>query len=89
MMGKSFFDLLSLGFPVQLNAEAFMTMHGRRFVKMLLDAGRTCVVGSDMHNMTVRPCDIGHAYEIAEKKFAHFSDELFYQNAYMLLKNGL
>lgn len=89
MMGKSIFDLLSLGFPVQLNAEAFKTMHGRRFVKMLLDADRTCIVGSDMHNMTARPCDIGHAYEIAAKKFARFSDELFYQNAYMLLKNGL
>lgn len=88
MMGKSIFDLLSLGFPVQLNAEAFMTMHGRRFVKMLLDAGRTCVVGSDMHNMTVRPCDIGHAYEIAEKKFAHRAQDLFYYNAHKLLLKG-
>ncbi len=89
MMGKSIFDLLSLGFPIQLNAEAFKTIHGRRFVKMLLDAERTCVVGSDMHNMTMRPCDIGHAYDIAKKKFAQYADGLFFGNADMLLKNEL
>lgn len=90
MMGNNIFELLSLGFPVQLNAESFNTMHGRKFVKMLLDADRTCVVGSDMHNMISRPCDIGHAYDIAKKKFPHDADRLFYENAYNLIfKNGL
>lgn len=44
---------------MQLNASALLTLHDRRRVRKFMKENRIFVMGSDMHNMHLRKCEIG------------------------------
>lgn len=88
MTGDSVFNIFELDVDFQLNCSAFTTIYGRNFLKKIIKSGRRCVVGTDMHNLTSRPCNIKEAYNSATKKFKQECEQLFYLNAYgMLFEN--
>ena len=72
--GDSVFSIFELDICFQLNCKSMDTI-----------SGRTCVMGSDMHNMTSRPCNMKKAYNTACKKLAPYAEELFYTNAWNMI----
>ena len=67
----------------QVNNCTVMSMFGRKFMKKLSDF--PVVMGSDMHNMTTRPCDMKKAYDIVSKKMSGSEEFLFLKNARSIL----
>ena len=56
------------GILMQVNASFFNSIASRHRALSLLKKGTIRFIGSDCHNTTSRPPDIGKAYEIIEKK---------------------
>ena len=83
--GEAVYQIFELDLCFQLNAKVMSSIIGRRFVKELMASGRTCVIGSDMHNNLSRPCNIAKAYKIASKKFPDFCETIFGANAFKIL----
>jgi protein-tyrosine phosphatase len=71
----------------QINAMRFMSMGGRKIVREILEKTNKCVVSSDMHNTSTRPCNMKNAYEKAQKKFSANAENLFGKNAEIILKS--
>lgn len=61
-------QLASLGIWMQVNADIFTGYLSSRRAFQLLDEGLIHILGSDSHNMTSRPPNLGDAYEIIERK---------------------
>lgn len=79
--GESIFGIFELDAIFQLNCKVMDSISGRNFVKKLIKSDIKCVIGTDMHNITTRSCNISKAYNIAYKKLASYADDLFYGNA--------
>lgn len=65
------------GILMQVNASFFTSLASRRKAISLLREGNIHFVGSDCHNMTSRPPQIGKAFEIIQKKFGeNYMDQM-------------
>lgn len=60
--------LASSGVMMQISSDAFSGMFRSRKALKLLDEGLVQILGSDCHNMTTRPPDLGQAYDMIRKK---------------------
>ena len=79
-------DFSDLDVAYQLNAENFLTFFGRRHIKKILRTNEKFVIGSDMHNLEDRPCNMQAAFLRAEKMLGTFkARKLFKKNAADLL----
>lgn len=56
------------GILMQVNARFFTSFSSKRKAISLLKEGKICLIGSDCHNMTSRPPQIGKAFENIRKK---------------------
>jgi protein-tyrosine phosphatase len=61
--------LLDNGILMQTNASYFSAFSTRRKALTLLREGYIHVLGSDCHNMTSRPPQVGRAYDVIQKRF--------------------
>ena len=61
--------LLDNGILMQTNASFFIAFTTRRKALNLLNEGYVHLLGSDCHNMTSRPPQIGRAVEVIQKRF--------------------
>lgn len=61
--------LLENGILMQVNASFFAAFPTRRKALSLLKKGCIHLLGSDCHNMTSRPPQIGKAYSVIQKRF--------------------
>lgn len=79
-------EMLSLGCPVQLSAEALTSFAGRRKALRCLKEGKAKLLISDCHNTGDRAPNLKAGYEVIEKKLgADFARQLK-DNADALLK---
>lgn len=62
-----FRDLLSMGFPLQMNADSLLRLRGRRKCLELLRRG-SWYLGSDCHSSAARPPRLGPAAEVLRRK---------------------
>lgn len=77
--------LMDSGVLIQCNAEFFLQGFKSRKAFQLLKEGRIQLLGSDCHNMTSRPPNLGKALKVIEKKmgedvaaaFIHQSSKVF------------
>ena len=60
--------LLSGDVLIQANAEAFLKRFGSRWAMRMLSQGRVHLLGSDCHNMTSRPPNLGEGAEVIRRK---------------------
>jgi protein-tyrosine phosphatase len=60
--------LLDSGILMQANASVFINPKTRRKALKMLKHGKVHFIGSDCHNLTVRPPKIGTAFEIIKKE---------------------
>ena len=67
----------------QVNNSAVTGLFGSGFIKKLSDY--PVVMGSDMHNMTTRPCDMKKGYDKLKKKIPDGVDYLYSINAKKIL----
>ncbi len=62
----------------QLNSVCFLSFKGRAFVSKFISIESNIVVGSDMHNTTLRPPTMAKAYKKAKSKYgAEIADSMF------------
>lgn len=72
----------------QVNAEAFLSFKGRRFIDRLMRSDTDFIVSSDMHNVSTRSCNMKKAYEKARKKYGAEADKLFGGNAAEIIEEA-
>ena len=60
--------ILECGILMQANASFFTSLSSKRKALTLLREGNIHFIGSDCHNLTSRPPQIGKAFEIIQKK---------------------
>ncbi len=60
--------LASTGVMIQISADAFTGFFNTRKALKLMDEGLLHILGSDCHNMTSRPPNLGNAYDVIRKK---------------------
>ncbi len=82
-----FNDLKGLELIYQVNADIFMTARGRLLAVDLIRNGHAHIIGSDMHNMSVRTPNLSKGYELLEKYFGKEYVEFFAGNAEKLINN--
>ncbi len=70
----------------QVNAEAFFSFRGRGIIEKLMKSKVDFIVSSDMHNMSLRACNMEKAYKKAHQKYGDKADKLFYSNAAKILE---
>lgn len=70
---------------MQLNASAFLTLHDRRRVRKFIKENKIFVMGSDMHNMHLRKCEIEKAYKRSKIIMSIDTESWFAANAKKLL----
>ena len=78
--------IFQLDAVMQINADAFLSMAGRRCVKRYLTENKMFVAGSDMHNMKLRKCEIQKAFKWAKKMNHQIAEEMFCSNPIALLR---
>ena len=61
-------ELLELPVEIQFNAECLLDFWGRREPLRLLKSGRARFLGSDCHNSSSRPMNLGEGRAVVEKK---------------------
>lgn len=71
----------------QVNADSFLRFKTYRFIKKLINSGKTVVAGSDMHGAEIRKSRLHEAYSKIEKKGGAFR-EVFFENSEKIL-NGI
>ena len=85
--GKVLEQLLGNGVLMQVNAGFFNDFFKKRKALNLLKDGFIHAIGSDCHNLTSRPPQIGSAYELIQKKFGkHYLSRMDEFGRSMLLK---
>ena len=72
--------ILDSGILIQANAAFFTSLASRRKALSLLKEGNIHFIGSDCHNMTSRPPQIGRAFDLIRKKLGE--DYLSQMNEY-------
>jgi protein-tyrosine phosphatase len=72
------------GIMMQVNADSFTSFSTKRKVLGLLAEGMVQFVGSDCHNLTSRPPQIGKAFEVIRKKFGDNYIDQMQQYGYSL-----
>lgn len=80
-----FSDLLEMDVLFQVNADLFLTKRGIRTGLELINSGFCHILGSDMHNLSDRPTNIGKAFEVIEKRFGREYIEFFDNNGKNIL----
>lgn len=78
--------LLSEGILFQSNAEFFLGRFKAGKALRMLGTGRIHLLGSDSHNMTTRPPNLGAAYDVIAKKYGDEMPEMIYRNGQHLLQ---
>lgn len=84
---EAIYNIVDLNVDFQINDDAFLQRKTIKFVEELLKRDRVCFIGSDMHNLDVRSCNLSRTYEIAFKKFKNLALDLYYNNANNLIFN--
>ena len=84
---KEFENLRDIDLAYQINADSFLNPADRKAVAYLLRRGMANVIGSDMHNTTVRVQRLKAAYEKIEKDFGSECARYFEQNSYSIPNN--
>ena len=77
--------IFQLDAVLQLNASVFLSMYERRRVRKFLSEDKTFIIGSDMHNMKLRKCEIEKAYKRAKKMSSSEAENIFKNNAGQIL----
>lgn len=72
-------DLARNGILFQINASRFQALSTRAWALSFLKKGLVRFIGSDCHNMTDRPPNIGAAYEIIRKKLGQDFEKALYR----------
>ncbi|MBR3941755.1 MAG: hypothetical protein IKJ55_00225, partial [Clostridia bacterium] len=70
---------------LQINASAFLSMYDRRRVRKFVEYNKIFVIGSDMHNMHFRKCEIKKAYKRAKRTIGSETEILFRINGKQIL----
>ncbi len=78
-------DLVDLDVKFQISCSVSIKGEDKKFLNYLIKNRRYCIMGTDMHNMDTRPCDISDSFKHFEKKYRKESDDLFYNNSYKIL----
>lgn len=86
---KVFDELEGLDVCYQLNSARFLTVVDRMNLRKFFKRDELFFVSSDMHNTTDRVCTMEKAYTCAQKHFRDRAYGLFYENAQLILNNGL
>ncbi len=77
--------VFQLNAVLQLNASAFLSMHERKRIRKFVQQNKLFVVGSDMHNMHLRKCEMEKAYKRAKKMRSFDVENMFETNAMQIL----
>jgi protein-tyrosine phosphatase len=83
-----FGNLRDLGLLYQVNADSFLRAPEKRFVVKLYDENMIHVLGSDMHDVSVRAPHMQEAARIIRKKYGRDFLDYLQQNASVILENG-
>ena len=83
--GVRVLDLVDLDVKFQISCSVPIKGEDRKFLSYLIKNGRCCVMGTDMHNMDTRPCDISDSFKRFEKKYKNEVENLFYNNSHKIL----
>ena len=78
-------DFSGVELVYQINNSRTQDIKGRRFIKKLMTTGYMIIMASDMHNMDLRACDMKKSYEIMRKKMPEYADDLFTNNANLII----
>ena len=82
-------ELLDSGLLMQVNASYFTSFASKRKALSRLKDGMIHLIGSDCHNLTVRPPKIGKAFEVIQKKLGEeFLDQLTAYGYSLLTENN-
>ncbi len=80
--------LFENGVLAQSNASFFKSFVTRRKAISLLKEGKIHFVGSDCHNLTDRPPEVGKAYDYIAKKLGDYYISQMIEEGYYLLENN-
>ncbi len=83
--GERVLDFTDLDVKFQISCSVPVKGEEKRFLNYLIKNGRYCIMGTDMHNMDTRPCNISDSFKRFEKKYKNEVDDLFYNNSYKIL----
>lgn len=79
--------LLRSGVYFQCNAEAFLSPKSRRWALSMLKKGYIHILGSDCHNLTLRPPMLAQARSVIEKKLGSAALDRLDREAALLLES--
>lgn len=86
---KMLSDFAGLSITYQINASRMFSFSGRRMIAKLLQGNEPCICASDMHNNTIRMCNMKNAFMKAKKKFPQEAEKLFSIRAGKMLQNSM
>jgi len=76
-------------FLIQINADYVINRSTQRKALKLINEGAVDFIGSDCHNMTTRPPNLGEAYQTMEKKLGIKSVKAFSDKQNQYLEGGI
>lgn len=82
-------DYVCENFFIQVNADYFINRGSQRKAMKLIKENRVDFIGSDCHNLTSRPPNLGEAYQNIEKKCGIESVNAFNDKQNQYLEGGL
>lgn len=82
-------DYVCENFFIQVNADYFINRGSQRKAMKLIKENRVDFIGSDCHNLTTRPPNLGEAYQNIEKKCGIESVNAFNDKQNQYLEGGL
>ena len=77
--------ILQSGILIQSNADFFTSFVSKRRAISFLEKGNIHFIGSDCHNVTSRPPQIGKAFDIIQKKLGEEFTKQMNEYGYSLL----
>lgn len=80
-------SLFELDVLYQVNADAFLDRHMRKYVDMLFETGKIHFIGSDMHNMDMRKPNLGEAKNKILKNYGEDYLRYLEENNEKLIRN--
>jgi protein-tyrosine phosphatase len=83
--GERVLNFVDLDVKFQISCSVPIKGEDRMFLNYLIKNKRYCIMGTDMHNMDTRPCDISDSFKRFEKKYKKEAEDLFYNNSYKIL----
>jgi len=81
-------DYVCENFLIQANADYFINRRTQRKALKMINENRIDFIGSDCHNLTSRPPNVGEAYQAIEKKIGSISVKAFYDKQNQYFKGG-